>query len=202
MTPLNWRSALPGTDVSIQDLVTGHAMLMAINTSYVPPEWKREIRGDETVEVMNFLVDGVWLSACQNPDDGYRSSMQGIKVIDMPKGVSGTTRITATNVRFMHDTGDGGRRVNDVLVLLDEITEQPVLAVGTTDADDYYPCWLAQWAPENLASNRALVSSEDKERIKKERYERKAWRDQMKAESAKVQQERNEQLSQIGWATW
>jgi hypothetical protein len=202
MTPQNWRSARPGTEVAIEDLVTGKAMLMAVNTSYVPREWRHELRGDDTMEVINFQVDGVWLSACQDTSDGYRSSMRGLKVIDMPKGVSGTTRITATNVRFEHDTGDGGRRVNDILTLVDLITDKPVLAVGTIDADDYYPCWLAQWAPENLATNRERVTSGDRERILAERAERKKAHERKKAEGIAADIERNEQLSQIGWATW
>ena len=41
------------------------------------------------------------------------------------------------------------------LELLDCKTGKTVLEVGTENTDDYYPCFVANWSPENMACNQS-----------------------------------------------
>ena len=48
-----------------------------------------------------------------------------------------------------------GKSENDVLELLDCKTGKTVLEVGTENTGDYYPCFVANWSPENMACNQS-----------------------------------------------
>ncbi len=42
----------------------------------------------------------------------------------------------------------------DVLQLLDAVTNEVVLEIGTDDFNDYYPCCVMNWYPEKLHINK------------------------------------------------
>jgi hypothetical protein len=102
---------------------------------------------EEDAESVAFVVDGVTYAAIEDPNDGYRSSLQEIRVLGME--LPPTARIPPHLVR--------GRLVDDgtdrVLELVDVETGRPVVRVGTTEVDDYYPCFVGTYDPSALAAN-------------------------------------------------
>ena len=101
-------------------------------------------------EVLNFTLDGKTYTACENPDDGYRSNMRYLRVTDSP--TTNTFAPCKVIGRMKPDYKYGDK--NEVLELIDAATGQTVLEVGTANVDDYYPCWVGSFSPENMAINR------------------------------------------------
>lgn len=92
-----------------------------------------------------FVLDGITYCVIEDPGDGYRSNLEDLEVttdkVDYtfpPQKVIGKMREDSKN---------------DVLELYDAITNKLVLAIGTENWDDYYPCCIMEWSPENLAIN-------------------------------------------------
>jgi hypothetical protein len=108
----------------------------------VKREWSEAY---ENCEVIRFQLDGVVYMAIEDPSDGYRSAMQSIKVTDEPiknrfPGIEVVGR--------MKERSEYGQN-NDTLQLISAKTGKTILEVGTDNHDDYYPCWVASWQPEN-----------------------------------------------------
>jgi hypothetical protein len=107
----------------------------------------------ENCEVIRFRLDGVAYTAIENPDDGYRSSMDSLFVSDEPmQNVFPPVRVIAKkkdNERYS---------INDTLQLVDAVTGLVVVEVGTDNTDDYYPCFVSYFAPHNMVTNEAAVS--------------------------------------------
>lgn len=100
-------------------------------------------------QVLNFTLGGVTYSAVEDPGDGYRSSLRHLIVSETP------TKNTFAPVRVngrMRPKGEHGAE-HDVLEILDAVTRGLVLAVGTADIDDYYPIFVAEFNPGNMAIN-------------------------------------------------
>ena len=110
--------------------------------------WGRE----ETRSFVKFTLDGVHYMATEDPDDGYRSYCEEIRVSDTaPKFTFPPVEVIGTMMpdnMVWHET-------NDVLVLMDALTEKSVLEVGTENTNDYYPCCHFEYHPENMACNAA-----------------------------------------------
>lgn len=92
-----------------------------------------------------FILDGITYCVIENPDDGYRSYLGNLDTttdkVDYtfpPQKVIG---------KMKED------RKTDVLELYDIVTNKLVLEIGTDNYDDYYPCCVMCWYPENLAIN-------------------------------------------------
>jgi hypothetical protein len=47
---------------------------------------------------------------------------------------------------------------DNVIDFTDSATGKIVLSVGTQDTDDYYPCFVAEFTPENMTVNRKKAS--------------------------------------------
>lgn len=105
----------------------------------------------EDANVINFVLDKKTYTATEDPSDGYRSSMRDIVVTDF------RVRNTFPIIRVMgimraNDTyGDE----NDVVDFYDVETAKVVLSVGTRNTDDYYPSFVAEFTPENMATNQS-----------------------------------------------
>ena len=103
----------------------------------------------ESAQVMRFRLDGKVYTAVEDPNDGYRSSMNKLFVSeDVIKNVFTPCRVVGKK------KSDDKWGKNDTLELIDCATGQTVLEVGTDNADDYYPRFVASFKPENMASNR------------------------------------------------
>lgn len=114
--------------------------------------------GFENCDSISFALDGVIYTAVEDPSDGYRSSMRELLVGGEPIK---NTFAPVLVIGRMREDGEY-HEVNDVLELVDACTGKPVLCVGTGNTDDYYPYWVAEWSPENMACNsNAAVSLRD-----------------------------------------
>ncbi len=105
-------------------------------------------RYEEDANGYRFVLDGKTYCAIEDPSDGYRSMLQDLEITNdkvdytfEPQKVIGKMR------------SNGQYSINDVLEFYDVVTGKQVLAIGTEDADDYYPCCVMEWSPENLAIN-------------------------------------------------
>ena len=103
--------------------------------------------------------DGVVYTAVEDPSDGYRSSMEKLFVSpnDDVRNVFPPCRVLA---RKKPDDRWGGK--NDTLELIDIATGKVVMEVGTDNSDDYYPSFVSAFWPENMASNAAALSQEQR----------------------------------------
>lgn len=102
----------------------------------------------EDAETFTFVLDGVTYQAIQDPSDGYRSSMRDIRIIEAEVG----NRFEGVRV-FGHMSEEGHGSAHNVLNLRDVSTGKIVLSVGTANTDDYYPYFVAEFTPENMAPN-------------------------------------------------
>lgn len=114
----------------------------------------------EDCNIIRFRLDGKAYTAIENPDDGYRSSMESLFVSDNEpmKNIFPPIRVVG---RKQENSRWG---INDVLELVDTVTGEVVLAVGTENTDDYYPCFVGSFWPEAMATNRAAVPNGSNDR--------------------------------------
>lgn len=102
----------------------------------------------EDCEVVRFVIDGKTYKATEDPDDGYRSYLNEIKVTD--EKVTNTFPPQKV-IGKMKD--DESRYGSNIIQFIDTTTRKVVLEIGTDNSEDYYPCCVMDWSPENLAIN-------------------------------------------------
>ncbi len=103
---------------------------------------------DEDARTMTFRLDGITYTATEDPSDGYRSAMEHLEAepVEMKNVFAPCNVLCAMRA-------DDTYRKNDVLDMIDEITGKVVLSVGTENTDDYYPNYVDDFMPENMAAN-------------------------------------------------
>ena len=104
----------------------------------------------EDSQVINFVLDGVTYTAVEDPDDGYRSSMESLYVSD---AVVSNQFPPCQVLCVFEDKCSYGEA--EILQMIDESTGLIVLEVGTENIDDYYPGFVGNFHPENMAINKA-----------------------------------------------
>ncbi len=107
----------------------------------------------ETVEVCRFRLDGKIYTAIQNPDDGYRSSMKELIVSDSGEMKN---QFEPVPVFCIHRTVANYGNSADILDIFDAQNAKLILAVGTDNTDDYYPCFISSYTPENMSVNAVI----------------------------------------------
>lgn len=100
-------------------------------------------------QVVRFRLDGKVYIATEDPDDGYRSSMEDLTVGDWQM----TNIFPALRVIGRYRTKGSYSGTDDVLELVDVGTGNTVLEVGTENVDDYYPGFVASFHPEAMTPN-------------------------------------------------
>lgn len=132
--------------MELKDLVGKHSLDAVDFSNEKVKEW-----GDEFVDcqVMRFRLDGNVYTAVENPDDGYRSSMRGLAVgnDDMKNIFTPVEVIGRHRVKGYYDQKD------DILELIDTVSGEVVIEVGTENTDDYYPCFVASFNPKSITTN-------------------------------------------------
>lgn len=98
------------------------------------------VRGIEK-DVLNFTLDGITYSAVEDPDDGWRSMMESLIVSN------------AELINTFPECEVVGNMNDDVLELRDVKTKKIVISVGTDNLEDWYPCFVANFNPENMSIN-------------------------------------------------
>jgi len=107
-------------------------------------------------QVCRFRIDGVVWAVLEAPPDGYGSSMRELRRQRKNSKAKLSNIFTATPVLAVYvDHGYG----SDLLTMYAIENGKPVLTVGTDRSDDYYPNFVASFAPENLPVNSQLASS-------------------------------------------
>lgn len=102
----------------------------------------------EDASVIRVRLDGKVYTAIENPDDGYRSSMDRLFVEDCPiKNTFPPIRVLAK--KKANDT----YAVNDTIELIDVVTGKVVAEFGTDNTDDYYPSFVSAFWPEHMSTN-------------------------------------------------
>lgn len=126
--------------MELKDLVGEHILDGVDFSNEKVKTWRDEF---EDCQVCRFRLDGTVYSAVEDPDDGYRSSMNELTV---DEAADIKNQFPACRVLGRH-------RTNDVLELIDVATGKVVLEVGTDNTDDYYPSYVASFHPEAMAIN-------------------------------------------------
>jgi hypothetical protein len=112
-------------------------------------------RDFENCQVINFVLDGITYTAIEDPKDGYRSSLAALFVTDYIISNSFAPCAVIGRLRD-RDTGEAC----EILELVDARTGESVMQVGTEYTDNYYPMWVANFAPESMVINRPEFWSE------------------------------------------
>lgn len=99
--------------------------------------------------VVKFMLDGVTYIAVENPDDGYRSYCDGIKISEEKPMYSIPDCEVICKMK-----PDGCFDEHDVLIGVDAHTGLVVFEVGTLCVNDYYPYCHFEYHPENMYCNR------------------------------------------------
>lgn len=103
--------------------------------------------GSEERSMMRFTVDGINYEAVEDPDDGYRSSLKLVRECSENPIKTFTPIPVVGRMRPREETD---YNENIILQLLNQKTGLVVMEFGTSDSDDYYPGFVAEFHPENL----------------------------------------------------
>lgn len=103
----------------------------------------------EDANMIRFRLDGKVYTAVEDPSDGYRSSMEKLFV----SGAAMKNTFLGCKV-LARKKGRSDYHENDTLEFIDVVTGKVVLEVGTDNHDDYYPCFVSSFMPENMAVNK------------------------------------------------
>jgi len=137
-----------GKPMELSDLV-GHHLLTGVDNDR--EEIKREYEDTfDDCEVMRLCLDGVVYCAIEDPEDGYRSSMKELKILDNAQMSNVFEPVAVVGV---HRTEGRGYEEDDVLELIDAYTGKVVVQVGTKNTNDYYPYFVNSFHPENMRIN-------------------------------------------------
>lgn len=131
--------------VSLDDLIGEHELSGVDFDNAAIATWGEQFEDCQTI---NFVLDGQTYTATEDPCDGWRSCMRDIVKSEYKvKNTFGPCRVIGTMREndYLYNY--------DVLDFVDAKTGLAVLSVGTRDFDDYYPCWVASFSPENMAIN-------------------------------------------------
>lgn len=135
--------------MELKDLIGKHMLTGVDMGSQVHHPYKDE-EYTENCQTISFVLDGVTYTVIEDPEDGYRSSMREI-IID---GIVVENTFAPVEVLGVMRQQDKYGYKNEILDLLDTITAKVVLSAGTENTDDYYPCFVAEYTPENMAVNK------------------------------------------------
>ena len=101
-------------------------------------------------QVINFILDGITYSAIEDPNDGYRSSMDEIR---MDSGIVSNT-FPEQEVLCMHVTKGKYSGEDDILEFRNVNTGAVIMRIGTENVDDWYPGFVCDWNPEEMDINK------------------------------------------------
>ena len=142
--------------VTLEQLVGTHMLMGVDMVEEVPTDDPKVYRySTSPAQVCLFMLGGVVYKAMEDENDGYRSALGTVTA-------GGTARIRnrfppqlmlcSLETAVPAPPGSWTTKA-DVLVMTDWVTQKPVLVIGTDNTDDYYPSFVAQFHPENMAIN-------------------------------------------------
>jgi hypothetical protein len=119
------------------------------------------IEGCEDASAISFVLDGKGYMAIEDPNDGYRSAMEGLYEFD-----PALVKNTFPPCRVVGEIQDGH---NGTIAFKDQLTGKVVLEVGTNNSDDYYPSFVANFCPDAMPDNQAEKLAAREKAIQEER---------------------------------
>jgi hypothetical protein len=133
--------------VELKDLIGLHT-LSAVESGYVKDNGNDEYRGMKDCNYLSFVLDGKKYTAIEDPEDGYRSSMDRL-VVDRGKlkNILPDTKVLAVFSRDRYSESDR------LLWFYAVDNGKLVMEVGTDSYDSYYPTFVGNFNPENLPAN-------------------------------------------------
>lgn len=133
------------SEVTLESLIGEHMLDAVDMSSEQVKTW-----GDsfENASVIRFRLDGKVYAAVEDPDDGYRSRMDKFYVSE-----TNMNNVFAPCKVLARMSSDDQYQKNDTLELIDVVTGRIVLRAGTDNTDDYYPYFVSEWNPQNMAVN-------------------------------------------------
>lgn len=131
-------------NIELESLVGEHELSGVDMTKLAEKgEWN-----DDYASVCVFVLDGRTYTATEDPDDGYRSCMRSLV-----EGGEVMNRFPPQRVLCSMRTEGAYGSKDETLVMRDAVTGKEVLEIGTDNTDDYYPSFVANFRPENMACN-------------------------------------------------
>ena len=98
------------------------------------------------VDGTSFKLGEVIFDAVEDESDGYRSMLKCVRVMNDPKLIFFETSVAKVGVEKIDDGYFDGYELRDVS------DGHLWLAVGTSNYDDYYPCFTFDYSPRPPAS--------------------------------------------------
>lgn len=142
-------STLPSCARELSELVGAGMMTFVPNL-----EIRHPFRNDAS-GVMFGLDDTVYI-VFEDESDGYRSNAGPLLAFKgSPYEISGSfypEYIREAVLCSHRNQGEFGGE-DDVLEVRSIETGKIIFCVGTENVDDYYPCFVVRWSPENLSAN-------------------------------------------------
>lgn len=90
-----------------------------------------------------FKLDDTVFEAIENPDDGYRSMLDSVEVKDPTGLIFFSVPVARVKVEKVEDS-----RMFTSYVLRG-LDGHAWLDIGTSDVDDYYPCFVFSYSPRS-----------------------------------------------------
>lgn len=115
---------------------------------------QKEVRDSWGYTIGNFVkftLDGVTYIALENPDDGYRSYMEELEIVDEVCKTKLPDIEVVCSMRHDHTAHLG--QDDDILSFVDANNGKEILAIGTANTNDYYPYCVFEYTPENMSCN-------------------------------------------------
>ena len=133
--------------INLKSLVGIHT-LNGIDFS-IPSQYKKGTYFDDA-STCSFILDNIVYQAIEDPSDGYRSSLDGIVILerDVELIIKKLPSPIVINCNYIHNID-----VFDGLVFEDVISDLEILRIGTENFDYYYPTFVCSWNPKNLCVN-------------------------------------------------
>lgn len=126
--------------MQLSDLVGRHRLS---GIEYGKKRLTRRWGGD--AQYIRFCLDGTVYEATEDPDDGYRSYLSELETVDKAPKIKLPDCPVICKLEDKPNT--------DVLVMLDAVSKRKVLSIGTDYTEDWYPCCVFCYNPENLWCN-------------------------------------------------
>jgi hypothetical protein len=136
-------------EVQLESLVGEHELSGVDFESMPAPEGRYS-----PANSIRFVLNGRIYVATEDDNDGYRSSMESLVVVEAPP-VTNTfppVRVLVRHVTGRRDDNDYAGS-NDLLEFIEITNGEVVLQVGTENVDDYYPGFVNHFYPDRLSVN-------------------------------------------------
>lgn len=138
--------------VEFDELVGRHSLSAVWTDSVTGEDWAGR---EESSNCIYFRLDGEVYRAKEDPDDGYRSTLDYIEVCPdvTPQNAFAEHEVVCFKSDTILPTKYFGTDADDCLVFVDVCTGRVVMCIGTSMFDNYYPNYEAAFYPEALKAN-------------------------------------------------